>query len=265
MSARLLRYPKKKHEFTDDIESIIHLLQWMCFRFYEHNLTGVVGQLKTRIIGLYEVYDQQKAEEKGSFGGEIKYRDITYGNPAVELSDRNSPLAKLLSDLAKILQRHYLAVEPTKRQAFTTARPAGGRSGASALVNAIKRSTAAKVPLGSSKASVSSTEVQPTPELMDHAKALDAFLAAVSGDQIAWQVLNKTPDQFEPFKDSAVMQRTRELRSYQSSGSKRGSEDDLILQDTAQADRLKRARNETTGLASVSEEHEVSRDAGDVA
>ena len=263
MSARLLRYPKKKHEFTDDIESIIHLLQWMCFRFYEHNLTGVIGQLKTRIIGLYEVYDQKKAEEKGSFGGEIKYRDITYGNPAVELSDRNSPLAKLLSVLAKILQRHYLAVEP-KRQASTTARPAGGRSRPNAFVNAIKRA-ATKAPQGRSKASVNYTEAQPAPELMDHAKVLDAFLAAVSGDGIAWQVLNKTPDQFEPFKDSAVMQRTRELRSYQSSGSKRGSEDDLILQDTAQADRLKRARNETTGLASVSEEHEVSRDAGDVA
>ncbi|EPS95075.1 hypothetical protein FOMPIDRAFT_1133199, partial [Fomitopsis schrenkii] len=37
MSARLLRYPNKKHEVADDIESAIHLLQWMCFRFYEHN------------------------------------------------------------------------------------------------------------------------------------------------------------------------------------------------------------------------------------
>ncbi|EPS95074.1 hypothetical protein FOMPIDRAFT_1019677 [Fomitopsis schrenkii] len=211
-------------------------------------------------MGLFEGYDREKAEKEGSFGGEMKYRDITYGHPTVELLDRNTPLAKLLDDLAKILQRHYLAVEPKCQGPIPARTSTAALSTAGAFVDGLRRA-AAKAALGNPKAPAPSTAVlQPVPELMDHQKVLDAFLAAVTGDQIAWQALKKTSDQFEPFKNSAVMQRTRELRSYQSSGSKRGSEDDLILQDAAQADRLKRARNETTGLSSVSEEHEVSRD-----
>ena len=263
MSARLLRSPKKRHEIADDIESIIHLLQWMCFRFYEHNLTGVAGQLKTRIEGLYEVYDLRKAGEQGSFGGEIKYRDITYGNPAVELSDQNTPLAKLLSTLAKILQKHYLAVEP-QREPTKLAKPATRQSGHGDIVAAMKRA-AAKVPTKPPKASTDYTDVRPAPELMDHDKVLDAFIVAVSEDQVAWQALTKTLDQFEPLKDSAVTQGTRELRSYPSPGSKRGSEDDLVLQDSTQINRLKRTRNAldtAAGLTSANEEHDALRDAG---
>ncbi|KAH9927281.1 uncharacterized protein B0H18DRAFT_875646 [Fomitopsis serialis] len=37
MSARLLQDPGKVHEVADDLESVIHVLNWMCLRFVKHN------------------------------------------------------------------------------------------------------------------------------------------------------------------------------------------------------------------------------------
>lgn len=256
MSARLLRYPKKKHEATDDIESIIHLLQWMCFRFYRHTITGAT-QLRNRIIAVFEGHDRQ-AGQKSDLGGDDKYTHIRSGTPAVMLLDQETPLAKLLRDLAVILQQHYLAVEPQWQRPPTTKQATSTRSRKAApddvlhFVESLPKQPSILPAVPSVPA-----------ELMTYDKVFAAFASAVR-DPEAWDAVQKTEDQFACFKASAVVQRSMDRSEYLSSGSKRASEEDLELVDQERAGRVKRTRSGTTGLTSANEDLELPPGAGEV-
>ena len=225
----------------------------MCFRFYQHTVVGV-SQLKNRIIDVYEGYDR-KDGQKGDFGGDEKYGHIISGTPAVILSDQTTALARLLRDLAAILQQHYLAVEPQPQ-----ARPRTEKATSSARVRGalaeVRRFAASRSLPKKSSALPATPSV--SAEEMSHDKVLAAFTDALE-DVDGWDAVKKTEDQFACFKASAVIQRSISRIGQASSGSKRGSEEDLLSVDPEQANRLKRARSGTSRLASLSEDFEVFR------
>ncbi|KAH9932239.1 uncharacterized protein B0H18DRAFT_987214 [Fomitopsis serialis] len=113
MSARLLQDPGKVHEVADDLESVVHVLNWMCLRFVKHALTSFPDALRIHVLHMYDhqsVRIGDKHQEK--IGGDLKKTFSHIGLPSVKIPDPGSPLAELLAKLALMCQQHYEAVDP---------------------------------------------------------------------------------------------------------------------------------------------------------
>ncbi|TFY61573.1 hypothetical protein EVJ58_g4427 [Rhodofomes roseus] len=112
MSARLLSDSGKRHEVADDLESSIHVLHWILFRFIEHRLTRRTNLLFSRMLGLYDEKDDEDEDDRSvDFGGATKRTALPSGILIVELNDRNTPLGRLLQRLATLCQQQYHAVD----------------------------------------------------------------------------------------------------------------------------------------------------------
>ncbi|KAH9835411.1 uncharacterized protein C8Q71DRAFT_849042 [Rhodofomes roseus] len=130
MSARLLQNPGKKHEVADDIESFIHVFNWMCLRFVKHNLTWKPRLLQMHVVHMYEEQETMVDGEKNKeeIGGEAKATQMLYGALAVELTDPETPLGELLDELASLCREHYLTFKPKpKRKVKPLAAPSDER------------------------------------------------------------------------------------------------------------------------------------------
>lgn len=108
MSALLVMFPTKPCEVSDDIESFVHLLQWLCLRYQEHHLTNRPDALAGDIHALYIF---QKRLENGGYciGNDKKWLLMTTGGmTAPGLRKSNSPaLVHLLKSLMQLGKVHY--------------------------------------------------------------------------------------------------------------------------------------------------------------
>ena len=114
MSARLLANPGKVHEISDDIESFVHVLRWMCLRFYPHILTGSHEELSIYVMAHFEGCYIRSGEDV-DVGGAVKKKDLLRGVDVVDLIASDTPLGKLLDELRLICQEHYRATEPARQ------------------------------------------------------------------------------------------------------------------------------------------------------
>ncbi|KAH9835398.1 uncharacterized protein C8Q71DRAFT_859028 [Rhodofomes roseus] len=258
MSARLLRNPGKRHEVADDLESSIHVLHWILFRFVEHSLTGIANILKSRILCVYEEQGFQKDDQyKAEIGGAQKLESIRSGRPAIEV-DRGTPLGRLLQRLATLCQQHYYAVEPVisskskSSSALAGARPVSHE----ALPNLRNRFNNDIV----RNRTLAAPKVDAYEALSNHVEVFGAFWDALCEPLEEWAKVTRTDDQFdEPeFRSSDVSQYSDACSSQRSSRSRRSLESESV--DTERAGRFKRARTTTTGLQSSTEESVVARD-----
>ena len=194
MSARLLANPGKVHEISDDIESFVHVLRWMCLRFYPHSMTGLHDQLRHHVMSHFESYDIRSGEDV-AVGGVEKKAAMLDGVDVVRLKAANSPLGKLLDELRWICQEHYRATEPAPR-------PVIGASQAKPPLVHFKPKPRERWMQGeaqrSSAASHSSNKTeQRRPTLANHNAVGYALVAAyMDAEDAEWNVPVKTADQF---------------------------------------------------------------------
>ena len=261
MSARLLENPGKVHEISDDIESFVHVLRWMCLRFYEHDLTGLHEQLRQHVMTQFEGYDIRSGEVV-DVGGKQKKHAMLQGTDVVLLKAADSPLGKLLDELRTICREHYQATEPKPKPVDFA-----GLSDADTMVQltdyrrdrwakmqaAMPSALASRAQAATSNASVNAK--QPTPTLANHDAVGFALMASYMSveNQTQWKIPARTDDQFDYDKyKSALMQRSLERSSDNpdqvSSGSKRR------LRNPAGGPPTKRTRSRASQLASVDED-----------
>lgn len=70
MSARLLMDPKKPYELADDLESFVHVVDWLALKYHRpHNMLH--NQLATHIFGMYDDYDIDDSDQTHK-GGQQK-------------------------------------------------------------------------------------------------------------------------------------------------------------------------------------------------
>ncbi|KAI0091424.1 hypothetical protein BDY19DRAFT_1046438 [Irpex rosettiformis] len=128
MSATSLQYPLKPNDLADDLESFIHVVTYLSFRFHYHNYTklpfgkplslpelmrrnGTNGRLAEHLHNHY----YQKWECKGGVysGGEHKKSSNSSGTPPLIFNSlRVSPtLITLVNELYGLLELHYSAID----------------------------------------------------------------------------------------------------------------------------------------------------------
>ncbi|TFY67989.1 hypothetical protein EVJ58_g1287 [Rhodofomes roseus] len=251
MSARLLRNPGKRHEVADDLESFVHVLNWMCFRFCLHDLSEKPDILKTCILALYE---EQGVENDEEIGGTHKRKQIRSGEPPIEV-DPDTPLSELLKDLASICRKHYLAVDGPALKSKPRGALAVDVASRDARSEKYQRIAAAH-----RLANVSGSQQAPVETgaetLKDHQEMYGAFACVLAAPSELWDDVKRTTDRFQlpEFKKSPVYQYSAEQSSRRSSNSKRSLEGESA--DLARPGSSKRLRSSTAGLQSLEEELE---------
>ncbi|PCH36439.1 hypothetical protein WOLCODRAFT_166925 [Wolfiporia cocos MD-104 SS10] len=106
MSAALLRYPSKRHDVSDDLESFIHIIYWLALRFHDHDLNSV--QLESRI---HNTFDERWDDNGRDIGGTYKLDLMKSGSPPYNLID-DPAFNWLLEGLADMCQDQYRAAAP---------------------------------------------------------------------------------------------------------------------------------------------------------
>lgn len=113
MSALLQRYRKKHYELSDDLESFIHVLNWLSLKFFPHTLSGQhpkqVEQLQYHVMQIYET-------SLSETGAPQKLSTIQGSNSFVTLtgSFATSPFGKALDSLNQLLKLHYTTIDYKK-------------------------------------------------------------------------------------------------------------------------------------------------------
>ncbi|CCM06472.1 uncharacterized protein FIBRA_08739 [Fibroporia radiculosa] len=104
MSALLLKDPHKRHEVSDDIESFVHLTNWLILRFHPHNLSGKSHrQLLLDYVTL--TYDKHISKDGADVGGDQKL--IHMRNGEVGFYPKAQVLEDLTRSLAEMCKDHY--------------------------------------------------------------------------------------------------------------------------------------------------------------
>lgn len=224
----ILKYPTKPHWLSDDLESFVHVLNWLALRFHRHDITDSDDLMK-HVHSHYESF----RPTPGGFdvGGDGKHAAIMEGRPPVRLTDpAPNQFYEFLQRLTRLCQQHYTALYSSgKLRKYQVALPDGAAQvmeprakpllGNSAIA-IIKRRRAHDIsPEARNDSTPSSTSHMaqgipqdrsstrfndkpisvmntPTPALVldSHKEFLDAFYDAV--EQEGWPADDKVSDQF---------------------------------------------------------------------
>ncbi|KAJ3559199.1 hypothetical protein NM688_g481 [Phlebia brevispora] len=129
LSALLLQYPKKPTELADDLESFVHVITWLAFRFHEHKTTIPIclnpdcdvatvraanGSNDALSAQKNEFFDASFEQDGYHLGPRAKYQQIKEGKPPCRLVDKTGPLSRLLDRLYSLLRLHYEAIDPAE-------------------------------------------------------------------------------------------------------------------------------------------------------
>ncbi|EPS97075.1 hypothetical protein FOMPIDRAFT_84469 [Fomitopsis schrenkii] len=283
ISAVLLMYPGRfKYEVWHDLESFIHVLHWMCFRFQKTNVSYRPALFSECVR---ELYDACKPENGNTIGGRNKLKFLLAGIVPFELqggssthSDMDNGLHQLLTALASLYGKHYKLLEPKLKLAETVAPAEGGpirtkdkwRAEKSKRVTALskqllpRRSTPhdTATPRGTTTphegATPRETTASPEPDMVASPFTHDEILAAFSAvmDSGSWVDDPKQSDQFEKTREAL---RKEAFGSHWTRGSKRSSDDSweagsLAKRSRASGDDVRSAvATGTPQLGSVSE------------
>ncbi|EPS97538.1 hypothetical protein FOMPIDRAFT_84436 [Fomitopsis schrenkii] len=117
ISAVLLAFPKRlKYEVWHDLESFIHVLHWMCFRFQK---TIDSNSPATSSESIQELYGAYKFQNGKYLGGRHKLEFLRAGIVPFRLRggssmqpDKTNGLHQLLTALADLYGEHYQLLAP---------------------------------------------------------------------------------------------------------------------------------------------------------
>ncbi|KAH9903247.1 hypothetical protein C8Q73DRAFT_673873 [Cubamyces lactineus] len=172
LSAALSRDHEKPHLVSDDLESAMHVLNWLTLRHMHTQLTDAgAGEVAAHI---YSYYD---ARTPAGLGSTTKWLDVTRGNGIIDHPHSpNHPFIYLLNRLTALCAEHYSA-RPIRE-----------------TIDAAKAGTladlCAKVLLPETPPSVSGKKL---PLLNNHQAFIEVFEEALT--EKTWPVLEKLADQ----------------------------------------------------------------------
>ncbi|EPS97534.1 hypothetical protein FOMPIDRAFT_1052303, partial [Fomitopsis schrenkii] len=238
ISAVLLMYPGRfKYEVWHDLESFIHVLHWMCFRFQKTNVSDRPALFSECVR---ELYDACKPENGNTIGGRNKLKFLLAGIVPFELrggsssqSNRRNGLHQLLAALARLYGEHYQLLEPALQpvgtvvpeeggpnQKISTYRPRGKRVTALSKQLFPRRSTPLDTATPRERTTPHEADIAASP--FTHDEILAVFSAVMDNDSGWWVDDPKQSDQFEKTRQAL---RKEAFGSHWTRGSKRSSDD----------------------------------------
>lgn len=102
MSAALQMHPTKGHTREDDLESIVHVLTWICLRYMRNSLSANPETLRMRICELYE-HKVDNGEGQLRTGGNYKEDFFIKPHYMADLSFHDNQLLTYLVAKLRIL------------------------------------------------------------------------------------------------------------------------------------------------------------------
>ncbi|GBE87345.1 predicted protein [Sparassis crispa] len=106
MSALLLQFPRKRYEVSDDLESFMHVVNWLALKWYRHRLrAGITLQQHTA-----DTYDHWARVDGYDLGGHEKLQQIRIGEVPFILSVKGG-LSSLLEKLMELCHEHYKTID----------------------------------------------------------------------------------------------------------------------------------------------------------
>ncbi|GJJ09153.1 hypothetical protein Clacol_003375 [Clathrus columnatus] len=112
ISCRLLEDPTAVQDLTDDVESFIHVLTWVSFRYAKHNLSN-----ETVNAYLASIFDRAYYEKDGlAKGGDAKMNYLNYPSQLIGTEFENPILKELLISITDTIAVKYRRA-PTLRDA----------------------------------------------------------------------------------------------------------------------------------------------------
>ncbi|KAF9810504.1 hypothetical protein IEO21_06899 [Rhodonia placenta] len=211
MSASLLKGPGiKTHEVADDLESYMHVLNWLCLRFFKTSHVNLRSYVS-------DSYDLVTKVGKHRTGGHEKYQAIKDGRAMANLEEKEgTPLKHLVNTLARMCQDHYQMVDSSP-----SSEPGGDRPRRHPIITigGASPDTYKMSDIYYPRTRKDEPKVKKDDPLVDHRLFIAAFLIACSAP--ASEFPAKEEDKFAFFKDIHT-EHSRPSSLYQSSaGSKR--------------------------------------------
>ncbi|KAJ3491199.1 hypothetical protein NLI96_g875 [Meripilus lineatus] len=106
MSALLLQFPRKPHQLSDDLESFVHVINWLIIRFH---IQWSPGFIKGAMLP-YNEYE--RTLDGDDIGGRMKLNQMRTGYPNFSPDEVDPPkLGQLAHALMKICKEHYSSPE----------------------------------------------------------------------------------------------------------------------------------------------------------
>ncbi|KAJ3485960.1 hypothetical protein NLI96_g4583 [Meripilus lineatus] len=102
MSALLLCCPEKPHQVSDDLESFVHVINWLTLRYQVNSTPKAIGHAM-------EVYEEYSRTDGGTdVGGGLKLANLNKGDPCFDTRYvRPVALAGVVLEMMKMCQEHY--------------------------------------------------------------------------------------------------------------------------------------------------------------
>ncbi|EED83670.1 predicted protein [Postia placenta Mad-698-R] len=215
MSALLLKYPdQKQHEVADDMESFVHLTNWLVLKWHKHEFSGQTRRLFDHVNDVYDAFSRY---DKFDVGGENKLKQMKCKDAPFEVV--HSPvLAQLMESLAKLCYEHHNAIKADVKRMGQERRKKNVQIPAvqTSNVNSVGRY---KNPFASEpgvylEEYVALVEADQAPEpskrvMDDHAHLFTIFQRALLKHSDSRLEPDKTQDQFKPFADPFTGAQTR--------------------------------------------------------
>ena len=110
-----MRFPLKPYELADDIESFVHILYYLVFRFQYTFETPTLEQDVTRFYSHKGVSVDDYTGNQVHVGGNNKYTHMRKGISPANCAD-NATLDGLLETVAALCKQHYKTIDEKKLQ-----------------------------------------------------------------------------------------------------------------------------------------------------
>ncbi|KAL6300807.1 hypothetical protein BKA93DRAFT_752437 [Sparassis latifolia] len=102
----LLQFPRKRYEVSDDLESFMHVVNWLALKWYRHRLrAGITLQQH-----MADTYDHWARVDGYDLGGHEKLQQIRIGEVPFILSVKGG-LSSLLEKLMELCHEHYKTID----------------------------------------------------------------------------------------------------------------------------------------------------------
>ncbi|KAJ3491197.1 hypothetical protein NLI96_g877 [Meripilus lineatus] len=106
MSALLLQFPRKPHQLSDDLESFVHVINWLIVRFHIQWSPGFIEG------AMLPYKEYERTLDGDDIGGRTKLNQMRTGHPNFSPDEVDPPkLGQLAHALMKICKEHYSSPE----------------------------------------------------------------------------------------------------------------------------------------------------------
>ncbi|KAI0649753.1 hypothetical protein C8Q79DRAFT_1033321 [Trametes meyenii] len=208
-------YPLTPCRLSDDLESFMHVFNWIALKYLKHSNTHEDKErIKAQCKWFHEVFDERPPPEGMETRDDrhIKFRYIVKGKPFVNIYPHlpHNPLNVFLSRLIGLFQAHYQSDEvraiwaeptPSQPQPSSVPKPATvvNPNGLELIYETLGKSEPLPPPLigASLEDPLNTTSGKPrvASPLTSHLPVIKLFLSTVLVPQEMWSAIEKTPNQ----------------------------------------------------------------------